>query len=162
MKRASLFFLISALVAPLTAVAEDNVFVLVPAIISPTARIPAAVRDQCEVEKLLTENVLSAIGKRYASVQTVNTPQEAGAGTLLQLTILMVDGYGGGSFSGEKTMLIKAEQLRGGNVVATTAFTRSSRGGVFGPLKGTCSILDNTASALGKDVAKWMWGGQAN
>ncbi len=53
-------------------------------------------------------------------------------------------------------MTIRAEMLKGGAVVGTTVLTRSSSGGVFGGFKGTCSILDRVAGALGKDVAVWL------
>lgn len=161
MKRASLFLSISALVAPLSAVAQDSVFVQVPAIISPSARIPAAVREQCGVDTLLGDSALSAIGKRYPSVHSVTAPEQAGGGTFVQLTVISVDGYGGGGWSGPKTMTIKAEILKGGAVAGTTVLTRASKGGIFGPVKGTCSILERVAGALGKDVATWMWRGPA-
>jgi hypothetical protein len=161
MKRASLFLSISALVAPLPAVAQDKVFVQVPAIISPSAIIPSAVKEKCGVDALLGDAALSAIGKRYPSVQAVTAPEQAGGGTFVQLTVVSVDALGGGAWSGEKSMTIKADIVKGGVVAGTTLLTRGSKGGAFAGFKGTCSILERVAGALGKDVASWMWRGPA-
>lgn len=154
MQRATLFFLMSALVAPLSAVAEDSVVVQVPAIISPSAPIPAAVKEQCDVGTMLSQNVLSVISKRYPSAQAVASAEQAGAATLVQLTVLSVDGYGGGVFSGNKSITIKAEVLKGGASVSANVFMREGSGGIV--TFATCSLLEKAARALGKDVLKLL------
>lgn len=155
-KPANVFFLMSALLLPLSATADDRVFVQVPATIAREAWIPNAVRSQCAVDTLVGNYALSAVGKRFPSAQPATAPDQAGGATFVQLTVFSVIGFGGGSWSGAKSMGIRVEILKGGTVVRSTSFTRSSNGGVFGGFKGTCSILDRVAGALGKDVAAWM------
>ena len=156
MKYASVCLLIPALMAPLSAAAEERVFVQVPAMIDPAAAIPTAVRSQCAVDTLMGSYALSAIGKRVPAVQAAATSAQAGGDTFVQLTVLSVMGFGGGSWSGPKSMTIRAEVLKGGAVVGTTVLSRSSSGGAFGGFKGTCSILERVAVTLGKDVSGWL------
>lgn len=155
-KPANVILLMSAMLLPLSASADDRVFVQVPAMIAPEALIPNAVRSQCAVDRLVGNYALSAVGKRFPSAQSAAAPDQAGGATFVQLTVVSVVGFGGGSWSGPKAMAIRAEILKGGTVVGSTLLTRSSSGGVFGGFKGTCSILDRVAGALGKDVAAWM------
>ena len=155
-KPANLILLMSALLLPLSATADDRVFVQVPAMIAPEASIPNAVRSQCAVDTLVGNYALSAVGKRFPSAQAASAPDQAGVATFVKLTVVSVVGFGGGSWSGPKAMAIRAEILKGGAVVGSTLLTRSSSGGMFGGFKGTCSILDRVAVALGKDVAAWV------
>ncbi len=88
MKHAHLFLLMSVLATPLYASAEERVFVQVPAMVAPAASIPAAVKSQCGVETLVGNYALSAISKRFTSVQAATAPEHAGAESFVQLTVL--------------------------------------------------------------------------
>jgi hypothetical protein len=151
----------AALVAPLQTFAGEPLFLQVPVLIDPSAPIPMAVKAECGVDMLLGNYALSAIGRREGSLLSVAKPEQAGADKLVQLTILSVHGFGGGAWSGPKSMNIRADLKKGGTTVATTVLSRSSRGGVFGGMSGTCAILDRVAAALGKDVATWLARGAA-
>lgn len=156
MKHLSFALLISALVIPLAASANERLFLQVPAMLDPAAPIPAAVKNECALEMLLGNYALSAIGRRIGSVQSVAAPEQAGIDKMVQLTIIAVHGFGGGGWSGSKSMSVRADLMKGGSTVGSTVLTRSSRGGAFGGFSGTCAIFDRVAGALGKDVAAWL------
>lgn len=161
MKHLSFAHLISALAIPLAASANEPLFLQVPAMLDPSAPIPTAVRNECALEMLLGNYALSAIDRRIGSVQSVTAPEQAGIDKIVQLTIISVHGFGGGAWSGSKSMSVRADIKKGGATVGSTVFTRSSRGGAFGGFSGTCAILDRVAGALGKDVAAWLSRGLA-
>lgn len=157
MKHLSFVFLISALLTPLTAAAtNERLFLQLPAMLDPSAPIPDAVREECALEMLLGNYALSALNRSAGSVQSVSAPEQAGDNKLIQLTIIAVHGYGGGGWSGSKSMSIRVDIRKGPAAMGTTVLSRSSRGGVFGGVSGTCAILDRVAGALGKDVADWF------
>lgn len=163
MKRSYLFFLIPALVAPLTAAADERIFVQVPAMIDAAAPIPEAVRKECGVEMLIGSHALSAISRRNKDVQAVAAPEQAGDGKLVRLTVVAAFGHGGGAWSGPKQMTIRADLVKGGATLGSTLLTRASSRGSFGAMGfGTCNILNRVATALGKDVAVWLAKGALN
>jgi hypothetical protein len=157
MKRSTLLLLISALVAPLTASAGEHIFVQLPVMVDPSAPVPAAVKNQCTVETALGAQAMAEIAKRVdPAVQSVATPDQAGNDKLVQITILAVQANGGGAWSGPKSMTVRADILKGGARIATTILTRSTNGGAFAGLTGTCTMLERVTNALGKDVAVWV------
>jgi len=127
--------------------------------LDPSAPIPAAVRNECSLEMLLGNHALSAINQRVGPVQSVAAPEQAGGGKVIQLTIIFVHGYGGGTWSGSKSMRVRADIMEGGATVDSTVLARSSRGGLLPA--GTCAVLDRVAAALGKDLAAWLLRGSA-
>lgn len=161
MMRSYLFLLISALAVTQSASADDRLYVQVPAIIGQYTSMSSAVKRECEVETNLGKHVLSAISRSNPQVQSVTEPEQAGDVNLVQVTIVFVDGYGGGGWSGSKAMTIRADLRKSGVTIGTTILKRSSRGGVFGPVSGTCAILDRVGEGLGKDVANWVTRGAA-
>lgn len=155
MKLSSSFILLGALVAPLSATAADRLFLQLPVLVDQAAPIPSAVKAECGIEMLLGNHALSSLTRRNSQVQTVTGPEQAGGDKVIQLTILSVHGFGGGSWSGPKSISLRADLKQGAATVGTTVLNRSSTGGVFGGMKGTCDILNRVAVALGKDLAKW-------
>jgi len=66
-------------------------------------------------------------------------------------------GVGGGAWSGPKAITVNADLLdASGKVIRHTKINRWSMGGMFGGFKGTCSILDRSAAAIGKDLSRWV------
>ena len=156
MKRTYLFLLISSLIAPLSAFAEESIFVQVPALIDPAAPIAAKVKSECGVEMLLGNHTVSAMSKSGASIKSAATPEEAGLDQFVQLTILSAQGFGGGAWSGPKSITVRAELRQGGKAIDSTILTRATNGGAFAGFKGTCSMFERVTVALGKDVAAWV------
>jgi hypothetical protein len=154
-----LFFaaLISVLAIPVTASADERLFLQLPAVLDSAAPIPDAVRNECSLEMLLGNYAQSEMERRIGSVQSVSAPEQAGSDKLVQLTIISVHGAGGGVWSGAKSMSIRVDVKKGGATVGSTVLSRSARGGAM----GTCALLDRCARALGKDVAVWLSRGSA-
>lgn len=136
--------------------AEEPLFVQVPAAMDPAAPIPAAVRNECAVDMLLGNHALSSMGKNGFATQSATNQEQAGNNKFVQLTVLSVHGFGGGGWSGSKSMTIRADIKQGPSTLKSTVLSRSSTGGAFSAFKGTCEILGRVTAALGKDVAKWV------
>lgn len=63
----------------------------------------------------------------------------------------------GNAFMGHaKGISVYAVLYRNGKVVDKTTFFRSSNGGFMGGFKSSCSVLNRTVKALGKDIAQWL------
>ncbi|MTW09155.1 hypothetical protein GM658_00945 [Pseudoduganella eburnea] len=78
---------------------------------------------------------------------------------MLKLTIISVDGIGGGVWTGAKSMTILAELKQGENVLRSRSFQRETgHAGFFG---GTCDMLHKVTRALGADVGVWLKRGAA-
>lgn len=161
MKHLSAALIAFALATPLAASASERLFLQIPAILDPSAPIPTAVKNECALEMLLGNYALSAIDQRIGSVQSVSAPEQAGINKVVQLTIISAHGFGGGGWSGSKSASIRVDIRKEGTIVGSTVLTRSSRGGVFGSVQGTCALFDRIARALGKDVAVWLSHGSA-
>lgn len=136
--------------------ADHPLYIQVPAVLDATAPIPPAVKNECGIEMLLGNHVFAAVGRRDSAVKLASSQAQAGESRYLQLTVLSVHGFGGGAWSGPKSMTIRADLKQGESTVRSTVLSRSSTGGAFAAFKGTCEILDRAAIALGKDVAKWV------
>ncbi len=157
MTRSHILLLISALAAPLTASASEPLFLQVPALVDPAAPIPTAVKNQCAVETSIGAHAMAAIAKRLdPALQSVASPEQAGADKLVQITILSVQGAGGGAWSGPKSMTIRVDVQKGGVKTGSTILTRATNGGPLAGLTGTCTMLERVATTLGKDVALWL------
>ncbi len=144
-----------ALATSCVARADEAVFVQVPAVLDSAAPIGQGVKNECGVETLVGNHVFQEVSAREGSgAQVLNTEQVVPAA--LKLTIISALGAGGGAWSGRKSIGLRADFLRNGRVVRTAMFERSSKGGFWGGMSGTCPIMERIAVALGKDVAKWL------
>jgi len=138
--------------------AQEKLFIQAPAVFGPSVQVVDSVRKDCELEEKVGDWVFDGVSKKYPGAARVRKPAEAGNGRLLKLTIVSVFGVGGGAYSGAKSMTVQADLVQGGKVVASTTKSRSSGGGAFGGMKGTCAIFGRVAKALGADVAAWLPG----
>jgi hypothetical protein len=137
--------------------ADEKVVVMVPAALDPTAPIGDAVKRECAVDTSVGTQVFQRVSERYPGTEQINNPNLAAPDkTFLKVTLIGVLGHGGGSWSGPKSITIRAEVLRGSKLIATQTLSRQSGGGVFGGVSGTCAIMDRIAAALGRDVAQWL------
>ena len=102
--------------------------------------------------------VLESVSKKHPGSKKLQQGASAGKDRVLKVTIVNVVGVGGGAYSGPKSMTVRAELLQSGKVMATTTKERTSGGGAFGGMKGTCQIFGRVAKALGSDVAGWLPG----
>lgn len=147
------------LCGPLTAPAADKLLVQIPATLEPGAPIVESVKRECGVESLVGNHVFQKVHERAGGAEPLSDASKVGASRWLQLTILSVHGVGGGSWSGSKSMTIRAQVVQNDQVLGTTILRRASKGGFFGGVMGTCAILERISLVLGQDVANWILGG---
>jgi hypothetical protein len=57
-----------------------------------------------------------------------------------------------------KSVAIRAELYKDGQLVSDYSPSRNSGGGVLGPYQSSCSVLERTVNTLGSDVARWLNG----
>ncbi|MBM3115797.1 hypothetical protein [Jeongeupia naejangsanensis] len=140
--------------------ANKAVLLEVPVTYHADAGVVAKVKEECKPEEQLATRVGEVMKKLSregtGTVASAAEAAEAGDAAVLRLQITHVLGVGGGAFSGPKAITVNAELLEGGKVVRQTKINRWSIGGVFGAFKGTCSILDRSAAAIGKDLGRWV------
>ena len=72
----------------------------------PTAQVPAAVKDSCQLQTKVPAFVKEAAG---SSVELVDGPLNRKVGRVLEMEISEVHAPGGGAFSGPKWMSVKGE-----------------------------------------------------
>jgi len=147
---------IAALCMAQASIAQEKIAVLVPAALDSSAPIEESVKRECNVEGMIGNEVFQRVSQRYPGTAQLQNPGQAGDGFVLKVTITGVFGAGGGAWSGHKAISIRADLLQNSKIVATKDLKRQSGGGAFAGFKGTCSIMDRIAVALGKDVAAWM------
>jgi hypothetical protein len=146
------------LCAGFAAQADDRLLVLLPPAFDPAARIAGSVSLNCNVDRLVGDSVLEKLGRRFPAVEQIQREEIAGDGRFIRLTILNVQGVGGGQWSGPKGISLRVELLQNGKPASSNVFLRNSRGGILGPVSGTCMIMERIASQLGDDVTKWISG----
>lgn len=117
------------------------------------AAVPAAVREQCQLETKVPEFIAASAG---SSVELVDGPVNRKSGRVLEMEITEVHAPGGGAFSGAKWMAVKGELYDRGKSLGSFRAKRYSTGGAFGGFKGTCAIIGRCARAIGQDIASWM------
>lgn len=150
---------IAALCLPLAAHAGGGkLHVQQPAAYDKDAAVNEKVKDQCAPEARLSEFVKEYAKGPFDEVVGLKDLSKAGGGKTLSLTILNVMGVGGGAWSGPKGITVQGTLRENGKVIGTFQARRSSGGGAYGGFKGTCSILERCAKALGKDIAAWLEG----
>jgi len=135
--------------------AEEKIRVQVPAILDAGAGVGDAIKRDCSLESLMGSHAFESVSKKFPGSTRVEKTQGE-QGKVLKLTITSVIGAGGGAWSGPKTMTVRADLLESGKVVASTVKSRSSGGGAFGGMKGTCQIFERVMTTLGSDVAAWL------
>ena len=152
--RALLLALGTGLVLPVYA--KGKLYVQTPAAIDPQASINEKVKEECAIENKVSFHIQENAKSSFDEVVPAKNLKDAGANKALTITILNVTGVGGGAWSGAKAITIQGKLQENGKVIGTFNARRTSGGGAFGGYKGTCSILERCAVALGKDVAGWL------
>lgn len=115
------------------------------------------VKEECQIGDLLVRRVGAVLQNLNNSADnTIAAGAAADGNTVLRLQITNAMGAGGGSWSGPKSLSVSAELLENGKVLRQTHINRWTNGGVFGGFKGTCSMFDRAAGAIGKDLGRWV------
>jgi len=135
--------------------AQEKILVQTPAILDANAGVGDAIKRDCSLESLMGSHAFESVSKKFPGSARVEKAEGA-QGKVLKLTIISVVGAGGGAWSGPKSMTVRADLVESGKVVATTTKSRTSGGGAFGGMKGTCQIFERVMTTLGSDVAAWL------
>ncbi len=147
--------LVVSLGAARNGLAADKLYVQTPADRDKDAPINDKVKQECGIENRVSYFVQESAKEKFDVVPS-KTLADAGNSKALSLTVLGVQGIGGGGWTGSKTITLQGTLRENGEVTGTFIARRSSRGGVLGPVQGTCSIFERNAAALGKDIAAWL------
>jgi hypothetical protein len=134
----------------------ERILVQVPAAYDSGAPVVDAVRRECGIESMVGNHVFRQVSARFPMSLQIQKPGAVDNEKYLMLTILAVQGVGGGSWSGSKSITIRADLLQNGKPIATKVLNRGSRGGAFGGMSGTCPIMERIAGALGRDTVGWL------
>ncbi|MGE5491123.1 MAG: hypothetical protein ACM31P_07585 [Actinomycetota bacterium] len=127
-----------------------------PVTYHPNAGVVESVRSECQLEDMLATRVGSALQRiNKAGNGTIEAGTDPAGSQVIRLQITHVLGVGGGAWTGPKAITVNAELLEDGKVVRQAKINRWSVGGVFGAFKGTCSILERSADAIGKELVRW-------
>jgi len=135
--------------------AQEKILVQVPAVLDAGSGVGDAIKRDCALESLMGSHAFESVSKKFPGSARVEKA-DGEQGKVLRLTITSVVGAGGGAWSGPKTMTVRADLLESGKVIASTVKSRSSGGGAFGGMKGTCQIFERVMKTLGADVAAWL------
>ncbi len=164
-KRSIRMFVFSALAAGVVFVsappadAADTVKVQRSIPFAATAQVPAAVRDQCQLQTKVPEFLSQSAG---GSVELVDGALNRRVGRVLEMEIIEVHSPGGGAFSGPKWMTVKGTLYDRGKQIGSFRAKRYTTGGAFGAFKGTCAIIGRCTKVIGQDVATWLASPSAN
>ncbi|MFL9925889.1 hypothetical protein PQR62_16550 [Herbaspirillum lusitanum] len=136
--------------------AKETLLVQVPAAFDERAPVEPRIREECALDTILGNHVFQKVAEKFPDTLQSKDMARLDKGRALKLTILSVQGYGGGGWSGSKAMTVRADLLLDGLVIQTAVRREHSRGGLLGGMRGTCSILEIVAESLGRQFAAWM------
>lgn len=132
-----------------TANPDVGVLTIGPATFAPDSGVVDSVRDKCDVQHELPEE----IGKRakQKKVPVALAEDTSGAGRVLRLEVTNIFAAKGGRYSGPKQITLHGEVLVGGQITSSFDVRRGTMRAV-----GTCKMIDLVNEAIAKDVGKWL------
>ena len=143
--------LVVALLGAGTVHAAQPVSLLTPVTYEYDTSVLHKTKESCKLEDKLAGDLGGELQKRAGQPRTTSTT----AGVVVRVTITGSGGIGGGGWTGSKSLTVRAEELKDGEVVRSRSFVRKSRGGFAGPFEGTCAILEGISETLAKDIVDW-------
>ncbi|MEH6459652.1 hypothetical protein [Chitinimonas sp. JJ19] len=142
--------------------AADKVLLEVPITLADGSGINKKVKRECAIEKDLEEDIGALLAKRNSDGSSLLLPGMDHAGIkVLQVQISLVAGMGGGGVTGHKALTIRAALLENGKVMQSKRFSKTTRGGFWGPLRDTCSIFSYASGELAASAVSWAYEEQA-
>ncbi|WP_374514413.1 hypothetical protein [Niveibacterium sp.] len=147
--------LAATLVSPHTAWAIETIALVSPVTYSDKLVGNQKIKDECQVAGVVEDQLLYVL-KKQAQGDDVQQPASIPAtGLALRVTVMSIEGSGGGSWSGGKGMTVKTELFRDNRQIGSTTLARTTLGGVWGNFNSTCTIVERAALALAKETVKW-------
>lgn len=114
-----------------------------------------AVRKECTLDTRLPDFIATQAKEQGIKVVRGSaTPQ--GKGRVLVMEITHVLGFGGGAWSGPKSVTVDGKLYDNGKLIGSFTARRQSGGGAWGGYKSTCAILGRCIETLGSDVAEFL------
>ncbi len=133
-----------------------SLFIRTPAHYAENSGIRREILDECHLDSTLSNYALEIFGQKISNSTELTANSNTENKDVIEFSILKAQGDAGGTASGSKSMTIRTVLLRNGEIVAQHENTESGGGaGMFGPMKGTCTILAAVARNLAADAAKW-------
>jgi hypothetical protein len=129
-----------------TASPDAAVLTIGPATFSEDSGVTEAVRDKCEPDRELAEDIAARV---KTPVALANDP--SGGARVLRLEVTSIFAPSGGRYSGPKQIVLHGEIIEAGEVIASFDVKRSTMRSV-----GTCKMLDHVTDAIAKDVGNWL------
>lgn len=128
-----------------------------PAVLPDSTSITGGIKAQCKVPQIVGDQVFASVSKVYAQTRQVDGTANLADGLLLKTTITSVWGASvGGGWTGPRHLSVTLDLIKDGKVLQTTTSQRTSNGGVWGPFKSTCGIMNRLAKEVGEDAADWI------
>lgn len=156
--------LLAALLAASTAaLAQRNIFVVVPAVLDPDAPIAPEVKAECKLPEVMGDNTVQYVQRhlrRDGTAIKISDLKEAGDAPALLVTIVAAYGQGATMYSGHKSITVRADLIQGGKVVDSRILRQSSKMGSFfaGGYAGSCDVFANASRYVANRVGKWARG----
>lgn len=129
-----------------TASPDAKVLTIGPATFAADSGLTDAVRDKCEPDRELAEDIAAR-----AQLPVALATDPSGGARVLRLEVSSIFAPSGGRYSGPKQIVLHGEIVEAGGVVASFDVRRSTMRST-----GTCKMLDHVTDAIAKDVGKWL------
>jgi len=136
--------------------AQEKLFVVVPAVNGALNPGSGRTSSECLLEEIVANDAFKAVTAKVPDTVKIKNPADAGDGKALLITIVDIIGWGGGGWTGSKRLVLRAELMQGKRVLQTRNVNERSRGGVLGPVMGTCAIFEDISSAAAQRIATWV------
>jgi hypothetical protein len=136
--------------------AADSVTVQRETPFAADALVAGKVKRECTINAELASLLAESAKDMRIDVQLVDEADETTAGRVLVMEIVDADSAGNAFLGHHKSMTVRGKLFEDGKQIANFTARRNSMGGAFGGFKGSCTVLDRTAKALGRDIAEWL------
>ena len=151
-----IFLMALMLASAPAAFAADSVTLPRPVAFNEDAEVPKAVRAECKLDETLPDAIAATAKDDGVTVNFAPQVSAATPGRALEMEITDVAADGNGFIGHRKAMAAKGKLYENGQVIGSFKARRTSMGGVFGGLKGNCSVLQRTVNTMGEDIGAWL------
>lgn len=117
--------------------------------------IAGNIKRECAVDAQLAEALKRSAAASGNQVELVDALDTA-SGQALKMEIFDAQSAGNAFIGHRKSVTVKGWLFKDGQQVAKFVARRNSGGGFAGGFKGSCSVLERTVNALGKDISGWL------
>ena len=119
------------------------------------AIIAGNIKRECPIDSQLAE-ALRREGQKSGHTVTLVDTLDTASGQSLKLEIIDAESTGNAWMGHRKSVTVKGWLFKDGQEAATFVARRNSSGGVGAGFKGSCSVLERTVNAIGRDIAGWL------